>query len=299
MPLIIDSCLPAVSALASGEGIHASGPTPSRPLRVGIVNLMPQKQMAELDLLRHLCSTPLQVEVELLDMASHTSRNTPASHIERFYRHFDAKRAAAYDGMIFTGAPVEKIAFEAVDYWEELCGAMDCAAACVRSSLYICWGAFAGLYRHHGVGRRILDRKLSGVYRHRPQLEGVPLLRGMDDEFHVPHSRYVDLDPEEIARHPELSVISRSDESGIHIVMARAGREFFITGHSEYAPLTLDSEYRRDLAKGIEPDMPVNYYRADDPSLGPVVRWRAHAALLFSNWLHHYVNPCSPHAPAL
>lgn len=295
MPLILPPSLPAVATLRDEEYILTGGSAPQAPLRIGIVNLMPLKQMTECDLLRHLSATPLPVEIDLIDMASHRSLNTPPEHIEAFYTHFNPDRH--YDGLIITGAPVEKIAFEDVDYWPELCAIMDEAKARVRSTLYICWGAFAGLYRHHGIGKQILTSKISGVFPHTAHQPLNPMLRGFDDIFYVPHSRYTALDPAEVAADPALTVLTTSPQAGIHMVMSRQGREFFITGHSEYAPGTLDFEYRRDLAKGINPSVPANYYRDDDPERGIIVRWRSTASLLFANWLHYFVNPGSPYAP--
>ncbi len=293
MPIIIDPSLPAVSRLLEQENIRVTGKSPERPLRIGIVNLMPLKEMTEYDLLRHLSATPLPVELHLITMASHMSRNTPREHIEAFYRTWDGVRGLEFDGMIFTGAPVENLAFEDVDYWNELTEMMDWARKNVRSTLYICWGAFAGLYHHHGIDKIMLSDKLSGVYRHtaEPGAKHEPLLRGMDDEFFVPHSRFAAVSMDDVRSAADLRVIATSAEAGLYIAEAAGTRDFYITGHSEYAPDTLDFEYRRDVAKGMSPHVPANYYRNDNPDEGPVVRWRSHAALLFSNWLHFYVNP--------
>lgn len=295
MPLILPSTLPALSTLREEENILTAGYPVVTPLRIGIVNLMPLKQMTECDLLRYLSATPLPVEIDLIDMASHRSLNTSPDHIARFYTHFNPDRK--YDGLIITGAPVEKIPFEDVDYWPELCSIMDEAKKSIRSTLYICWGAFAGLYRHHGINKLILTRKISGVFPHKIHRPLHPMLRGLDDILYVPHSRYTTLGEDEVAADPSLTILTSSPEAGIHMVSARDGREFFITGHSEYAPGTLDFEYRRDLAKGIEPEIPANYYRNDDPEQEIVVRWRSTASLLFTNWIHYFVNPGSPYAP--
>lgn len=295
MPLILPSGLPAIKELREVERIEVAGQSPARPLRVGIINLMPLKEMTERDFIRHLSATPLPVEIELIAMRTHRSLNTSATHLDSFYNYYNTERH--YDGLIITGAPVEKIAFEEVDYWPELCKIMDHAQANIASTLYICWGAFAGLYHHHGINKHILDRKISGVFPHKAHVTNHPLLRGLDDEFYVPHSRYTTLRADEVAACEDLTVISSSEQGGIHIVEAAQGREFFITGHSEYAPLTLDFEYHRDLDKGINPDIPANYYPDDNPDSKPIVRWRSAASLLFANWLHSYVNPASPHRP--
>lgn len=266
-----------------------------RPLRIGILNLMPLKIMTETDLLRLISNTPLQIELDLIDTSSHVSRNTPREHIEEFYKTFDDIRDQNYDGFIITGAPVEKVKFEEVDYWTELQEIFDWARTHVTSTLYICWAAFAGLYHHYGIDKIVLDRKISGVFPHRINDRKNPIFRGFDDEFFVPHSRFSAVSASDIERVPGLQILSESDESGVYMVMARNGREFFITGHSEYSPGTLDFEYHRDLAKGMNPEIPAHYYRNNNPEEGPVVRWRSHANLLFSNWLNYFVYQETPY----
>lgn len=266
-----------------------------RPLRIGILNLMPLKIMTETDLLRLISNTPLQVELDLIDTSSHVSRNTPREHIEEFYKTFDDIKNRNYDGFIITGAPVEKVKFEEVDYWNELQEIFDWARTHVTSTLYICWAAFAGLYHHYGIDKIVLGKKISGVFPHRITDSKNPIFRGFDDEFFVPHSRFSAVAKEEIEKVPGLKILSESPESGVYMVMARNGREFFITGHSEYSPGTLDFEYHRDLEKGMNPEIPAHYYRNDDPKQGPVVRWRSHANLLFSNWLNYFVYQETPY----
>ena len=299
MPVRVPVSLPAVETLRS-ENIFVideqrASSQDIRPLRIAILNLMPLKIMTETDLLRLISNTPLQVELDFIDTDSHVSKNTPREHIETFYKKFDDIKHNNYDGLIITGAPVEKVDFEEVDYWEELTEIFTWAKTHVTSTLYICWAALAGLYHHYGIPKYVLDRKISGVFKHRIDDERNPIFRGFDDVFYVPHSRYSEVRREDIEKVPELKIIAESDESGIYMVMARGGREFFITGHSEYSPSTLDFEYHRDLEKGINPAIPANYYLNDDPSQQPIVRWRSHANLLFSNWLNYFVYQATPY----
>ena len=292
MPVRVPVSLPAVEALRS-ENIFVideqrASSQDIRPLRIAILNLMPLKIMTETDLLRLISNTPLQIELDFIDTDSHVSKNTPREHIETFYKKFDDIKHNNYDGLIITGAPVEKVAFEDVDYWQELTEIFDWAKKHVTSTLYICWAALAGLYHHYGVPKYVLDRKISGVFKHHIDDELNPIFRGFDDVFYVPHSRYSEVRREDIEKIDGLKIIAESDESGIYMVMARGGREFFITGHSEYSPGTLDFEYHRDLEKGINPAIPANYYLNDDPTQQPIVRWRSHANLLFSNWLNYF-----------
>lgn len=299
MPVRVPVSLPAVETLRS-ENIFVideqrASSQDIRPLRIAILNLMPLKIMTETDLLRLISNTPLQIELDFIDTDSHVSKNTPREHIETFYKKFDDIKHNNYDGLIITGAPVEKVAFEDVDYWQELTEIFDWAKKHVTSTLYICWAALAGLYHHYGVPKYVLDHKISGVFKHRIDDDLNPIFRGFDDEFYVPHSRYSEVRREDIEKVEGLKIIAESDESGIYMVMARGGREFFITGHSEYSPGTLDFEYHRDLEKGIKPAIPVNYYLNDDPTQQPIVRWRSHANLLFSNWLNYFVYQETPY----
>lgn len=289
MAVTVPRGLPAVEAL-SAEGVEVMQLLcEPRCLRIGVLNLMPLKIDAETDLLRWLSSSPLDLEIKLFEPATHVSKSTPAEHLRRFYSKFAAFGPDEFDGFIVTGAPVEKIDFEQVDYWPELTAIMDLLKRNVRSTLYICWAAFAGLYHHHGVGKRLYDSKFSGIFAHGITTPS-PLTNGFDDEFFVPHSRFVGLDRDEVEANTGLNILTESPVSGIHIVGERCGNDFYITGHSEYSPLTLDREYRRDLAKGMNPAVPCNYYKDDDPDKVPVVRWRSHARLLFNNWLNHYVS---------
>lgn len=299
MPVRVPVSLPAVETLRS-ENIFVideqrASSQDIRPLRIAILNLMPLKIMTETDLLRLISNTPLQIELDFIDTDSHVSKNTPREHIETFYKKFDDIKHNNYDGLIITGAPVEKVAFEDVDYWQELTEIFDWAKKHVTSTLYICWAALAGLYHHYGVPKYVLDHKISGVFKHRIDDDLNPIFRGFDDEFYVPHSRYSEVRREDIEKVEGLKIIAESDESGIYMVMARGGREFFITGHSEYSPGTLDFEYHRDLEKGINPAIPANYYLNDDPTQQPIVRWRSHANLLFSNWLNYFVYQETPY----
>ncbi|MDE6269012.1 MAG: homoserine O-succinyltransferase [Muribaculaceae bacterium] len=297
MPVRVASTLPALEELR-GENIDIRPADPAteesgeeRPLKLAILNLMPLKEMTERDLLRLLGHSPLMIDVDWIDTATHRCRHTSAEHIEKHYKHFGDIKGNRYDGLVITGAPVEKIDFEGVDYWEELTEIMDWARENVRTTLYVCWAALAGLYHHYGVRKRLLDRKLSGVYEHRVVTRGKRLTNGWDDVIYAPHSRYGEVDRKEIENHKDLTLVAAGDESGVYVVEALGGREIFVTGHSEYAPDTLDFEYHRDLKKGISPDIPRNYYPGDDPEREPEVRWRGHAHLLWTNWLHFYANP--------
>lgn len=299
MPVRVPSSLPAVEALRN-ENIFVieeqrASTQDIRPLRIAILNLMPLKIMTETDLLRLISNTPLQIEIDFLEPDGHVSKNTPREHIEAFYQKFDDIKHNNYDGFIVTGAPVEKVDFEEVDYWPQLQEIFDWAHSHVTSTLYICWAALAGLYHHYGVPKYILDKKISGVFKHKVNDCMNPIFRGFDDIFYVPHSRYSEVRKEDIVKNSELRVIAESDESGVYMVMGRNGREFFITGHSEYSPLTLDFEYHRDLEKGLNPQIPNNYYLDDNPDNPPIVRWRSHANLLFTNWLNYFVYQETPY----
>ena len=298
MPVNLPNNFPAVDILRK-ENIFVMGHTRAesqdiRPLHIAVVNLMPLKIATETDLLRLISNTPLQVEIDFIQMKSHTSKNTSDEHMKMFYKDFDDIKTQNYDGLIITGAPVEKVDFEDVDYWAELCEIIDWSRIHVTSTIYICWAAFAGLYHNYGIKKHNIDTKISGVYSHRILDPLNPIFRGFDDEFYVPHSRFTIFRREEIEADERLSIIADSDKAGVYMVMANGGKEFYITGHSEYSPLTLDSEYHRDLDKGMNPSVPENYYVDDDPQKPVIVRWRAHANLLFSNWLNYFVYQITP-----
>ena len=301
MPLNLPDCLPAIDLLKK-ENIFVINHSRAskqdiRPLKIVILNLMPIKITTETDLIRLLSNSPLQIEVSFMKLKSHTPKNTPIEHMRAFYRDFELMRNEKYDGMIISGAPVEHLNFEEVRYWEEITGIFDWAQTHVTSTLYICWAAQAGLYHHYGIPKYPLAKKMFGIFEHHicKGFQQLPIFRGFDDVFFVPHSRHTEVRKEDIEKNQALSIISESADSGIHIVMARGGREFFVTGHSEYAPLTLDGEYRRDLDKNLPIDLPRNYYRNDDPEQGPLVRWRSTANLLFANWLNYYVYQETPY----
>ena len=298
MPVNLPNNFPAVDILRT-ENIFVMGHTRAesqdiRPLHIAVVNLMPLKIATETDLLRLISNTPLQVEIDFIQMKSHTSKNTSDEHMKMFYKDFDDIKTQNYDGLIITGAPVEKVDFEDVDYWEELCEIIDWSRIHVTSTIYICWAAFAGLYHNYGIKKHNIDTKISGVFSHRILDPLNPIFRGFDDEFYVPHSRFTIFRREEIEADERLSIIADSDKAGVYMVMANGGKEFYITGHSEYSPLTLDSEYHRDLDKGMNPSIPENYYVDNDPQKPVIVRWRAHANLLFSNWLNYFVYQITP-----
>lgn len=299
MPLNLPSRLPAVEILKSENIFVMDSQQAStqdiRPLRIVILNLMPLKITTETDLIRLLSNTPLQIEVDFLKISGHISKNTPVEHMMMFYKDFSTLRNENYDGMIITGAPVEQMPFEEVDYWKEVSEIFDWARTHVTSTLYICWAAQAGLYHFYGVPKYPLPQKMFGIFKHKVYDHQNPIFRGFDDEFYVPHSRHTEVRKSDIEKVPELTLLSESEESGVYMVMARGGREFFITGHSEYSPYTLDTEYRRDLDKGLPIEMPLNYYRNNDPKEGPLVRWRGHANLLFSNWLNYFVYQQTPY----
>lgn len=301
MPVNIPHNLPAVEILKK-ENIFVmddlrAATQDIRPLKVALLNLMPVKIATETDFVRLLSNSPLQVEVDLIKMKTHESKHTPTEHLAAFYKNFEDIRKENYDGMIITGAPVEMLDFEDVTYWKELTEIFDWAAGHVTSTIYICWAAQAGLYHFHGIRKYPLDGKKFGVFKHTLNDSSIPLFRGFDSEFYVPHSRHTEIRREEILKVPALDLLSESPEAGVYLVMSRGGRDFFITGHSEYAPETLNSEYLRDLAKGRPIEMPVNYYKDNDPEKGILVRWRAHAHLMFKNWLNYYVYQATPFNP--
>lgn len=299
MPVKIPDSLPAMGILES-ENIFVMGENRAvhqdiRPLRIAILNLMPTKIVTETQLLRLLGNSPLQVEIELLHMESHASRNTPSEHLLEHYATFAEVRHRNFDGLIITGAPVETLPFEEVDYWEELKDVMDWARTHVYSTFYICWGAQAGLYHYYGIPKYPLAEKMFGVFPHRVNVRYERLVRGFDDEFFAPHSRHTEVRREDILAHPELVLLSESDASGVYIVLSADRRHIFVTGHSEYDPLTLKSEYVRDVDKGLPIAVPRGYFPGDDPDREPLVRWRGHANLLYANWLNYYVYQQTPY----
>lgn len=266
-----------------------------RPLRIAILNLMPLKITTETDLIRLLSNTPLQLEISFMKLKSHTPKNTPVEHMMMFYRDFAEMKKEKFDGMIITGAPVETLPFEEVEYWDEIRDIFDWAHSNVTSTMYICWAAQAGLYYHYGIPKYPLEKKMFGIFPQYVSDNMLPIFRGFDDVFFMPQSRHTEIHHDDIIAHPELTLIAESDESGVSMVMARGGRELFVTGHLEYAPDTLDKEYRRDLGKRDDVEMPVNYYKNDDPQEKPLVTWRAHANLLFANWINYYVYQETPY----
>lgn len=299
MPLRLPDRLPAIELLKQ-ENIFVMDTSRAstqdiRPLRIAILNLMPIKITTETDLIRLLSNTPLQIEVDFMKIKSHTSKNTPIEHMQAFYRDFDEMKKLKYDGLIVTGAPLEQMEYNEVKYWDELTEVFNWAHRNVTSTMFICWAAQAGLYHFYGVPKHATDKKVFGVFEHHVLEPMLPIFRGFDDTFYVPHSRHSEIRREDIEKVEGLNIVSESEDAGVHMVIARGGREIFITGHSEYSPYTLDQEYKRDLGKGLPIDMPKNYYRDDDPEKGPLVRWRAHANLLFSNWLNYYVYQETPY----
>ena len=266
-----------------------------RPLQILLLNLMPTKIETETQLARVLGNTPIQIELELIAPSGHVSKNTSQAHMLAFYKSFDEVRDRTFDGLVITGAPVENLPFEEVDYWPELCEIMEWSKTHVHSTLHICWGAQAGLYYHFGVKKVLLPSKLSGVYRHKVMNRKEPLVRGFDDIFMAPHSRHTEACRQDILNNPHLKVLADSDDAGIYIVMADDGQQIFVMGHPEYDRYTLDSEYKRDIDKGLEPDIPVNYYPDDDCNRKPRLSWRSHANNLYTNWLNYYVYQVTPY----
>lgn len=302
MPVKIPRTLPARAILES-ENIFVMGEERAqhqdiRPLRMAILNLMPTKITTETQLLRLLGNSPLQVEVTLLHTATHDSKNVPTEHLLNHYRSYAQVRRQKFDGLIITGAPVEHLPFEEVDYWPELQAIMDWAETNVFSTMYLCWGAQAGLYHRYGIPKYPLPRKMFGVFPHHVLDRHNKLMRGFDDEFLAPHSRHTEIRRADLETIPELIILSESDQAGIYIVASRDGRHTFITGHSEYDPLTLKNEYKRDLDQGLPIHIPINYFSDDDPVQSPLVRWRSHANLLFANWLNYFVYQVTPYHPS-
>jgi homoserine O-succinyltransferase/O-acetyltransferase len=299
MPVIVPDTLPAKEILNS-ENIFVMGEARAihqdiRALKIAILNLMPTKIATETQLLRLLGNSPLQIEITLLRTATHESKNTPEEHLITFYQTFEDIRDQRFDGLIITGAPVENLPFEAVDYWEELKRIMDWSTQNVFSTLYICWGAQAGLYHFYQIPKYPLPQKMFGVYPHSATRRNVPLLRGFDDVFYAPHSRHTEIRREDIEPVEEVEILVESAEAGIYIVGDRDGRKIFVTGHSEYDPLTLKAEYDRDVRQGLPIQVPKNYYPGDDPTTMPQVLWRGHSNLLFVNWLNYYVYQETPY----
>lgn len=299
MPIKIPNDLPAVQILAQ-ENIFVMTETRAmtqdiRPLRILLLNLMPKKIETETQLSRILGNTPLQIELTLIRTTTHVSQNTAEEHLLAFYKTFEDVKDESFDGMIITGAPVELLDFEKVDYWDELCEIMEWSKDHVHSTLHICWGAQAGLYYHYGIKKRMLPQKLFGVFPHKADYAQSMLLRGFDDTFYVPHSRYTYVDRKDIENIDGLKILASSPEAGVHIVSTAGGRQFFIMGHAEYDALTLDAEYRRDINSGVKIDVPKNYYPDNDSSKEPIVSWRSHGNLLYTNWLNYFVYQSTPY----
>ena len=299
MPLRLPDRLPAIDLLKE-ENIFVMDDTRAhsqdiRPLKIAILNLMPLKITTETDLIRLLSNTPLQLDISFMKLKSHTPKNTPIEHMIMFYRDFSEMRHEKYDGMIVTGAPVEQLEFEDVSYWDEIQEIFAWARTHVTSTLYICWAAQAGLYYHYQIPKYSLPMKMFGIFPQQILDPKLPIFRGFDDEFMMPHSRHTEVHREDILNNPELTLLAESEESGVSIVMARGGREFFITGHLEYSPNTLDNEYKRDIGIRDDVALPKNYYRNDDPEQGPKVTWRSHANLFYTNWVNYYVYQETPY----
>ncbi len=299
MPVRIANDLPARAELAE-ENIFVmpadrAAHQDIRPLRIAVANLMPTKMVTETQLLRLLGNTSLQVDISLVRMGSHESKNTPIEHLEAFYEPLDRVLHERFDGLVITGAPVETLPFEEVDYWDEMVALMDWSRKSVWSTLHICWGAQAGLYHHYGIPKLPLAEKMFGLFHHRSLDPKEPLLRGFDEEFLAPHSRHTEVRGEDIAAHPALKLLAASDEAGAYIASSRDGRDVFVTGHPEYDRLTLKAEYDRDVAKRLPIKVPANYFPDDDPSRPPLMTWRSHAHLLYANWLNYYVYQATPY----
>ena len=299
MPIKIQSDLPVkeilekenIFVMDEGRAVHQD----IRPIRILILNLMPLKEETELQLLRSLSNTPLQVDVSFMMVATHESKNTATSHLNKFYETFDQVKDHKFDGMIITGAPVEQMEFEEVDYWEELQEIMEWTKTNVTSTIYLCWAAQAGLYYHYGLKKKMMDHKVFGLFRHRVKNRRVPLVRGFDDEFLAPHSRHTEVAAEDIHACDALTILAESEEAGVFLCMAMDGRQIFVMGHPEYDRVTLDGEYKRDKGKGLDIKLPENYYPENDPDNKPLLLWRAHANNLYTNWLNYYVYQATPY----
>lgn len=299
MPIKIADSLPARAVLES-ENIfvmteHRAATQDIRPLRIGLLNLMPLKIITETQILRCLSNTPIQIEVDLIQTETYHSKNTPEDHLLTFYKTFDDICDQKYDGFIITGAPVETMPFEEVEYWKELTEIMDWTKTHVHSTLHICWGAQAGLYYHYGIPKYMLPEKMSGIFKHHVLLPKEPLLRGFDDIFCAPHSRHTEVRAADIHKDERLTILAESHEAGVHIVEAMNGRQIFVLGHGEYDADTLKKEYERDLAKGMNPEVPRHYFRNDDPNEDVLVTWKAHANLFYTNWVNYYVYQTTPY----
>ena len=299
MPIKVQSELPA-RAILEKENIFVMDEKRAmnqdiRPLNIGILNLMPLKEDTELQLLRSLSNTPLQLDITVITVSSHESRNTAQSHINKFYEPFSAVKGRRFDGLIITGAPVEQMEFEEVDYWAELVEIMDWAEIYVTSTLFICWGAQAAMYHYYGLRKKLLPQKLFGLYRHQVLNRKEPLVRGFDDEFMMPHSRHTTVDAGDIRACKELEILAESQEAGVFAAMAQEGRKVFVFGHPEYDRLTLEKEYLRDKGKGLDIQVPDNYFQNDDSSTRPLLMWRAHANTLYTNWINYYVYQLTPY----
>lgn len=299
MPIQVQNDLP-VREILERENIFVMDETRAmkqdiRPIRIGLLNLMPLKEDTELQILRSLSNTPLQIDVTFVRVSSHESKNTSASHILKFYERFEDIKKYKFDGFIITGAPVETLPFEEVDYWDELKEIMDWTVTNVTSTLHLCWGAQAGLYHHFGIDKVLLPEKKFGVFRHQVRNRKIPLVRGFDDVFYAPHSRHTDVPQELIEADDRIMILADSKEAGVFLCMAKEGRQIFVMGHPEYDRITLDGEYKRDLGKRTDVKLPYNYYENDDPANKPLLTWRAHANAIYSNWVNYYVYQVTPY----
>lgn len=299
MPIKIQSDLPAKKILED-ENIFIMDETRAmhqdiRPLQIAILNLMPVKEDTEVQLLRSLSNTPLQVDVTFLTTGTYVGKHTPTSHLDQFYLTYEDVKSRKYDGLIITGAPVELMEFKEVTYWDELMQIMEWSKTNVTSTLHICWGAQAGLYYHYGINKLALDKKMFGIFEHKVLRRKIPFVRGFDDVFYAPHSRYTTVSREDILSCDELTILAESEEAGVFIVIAKEGKQIFVMGHPEYDRVSLDKEYKRDINKGMEIDLPKNYYPSDQPENRPNLVWRAHANAMYTNWLNYYVYQVTPY----
>lgn len=299
MPIRVQNDLPAKETLEA-ENIFVMDERRAvhqdiRPLKIGLLNLMPLKEDTELQILRSLSNTPLQVDVTFIMVSGHESKNTSANHLNKFYVKFPEIKHEKFDGFIITGAPVEQIPFEEVDYWEELREIMEWTKTHVTSTLHLCWGAQAACYYHYGMEKTALEKKVFGIFPHRISHRKTPLVRGFDDVFWAPHSRHTEVPAKQMHDHPELRILAESDEAGVFLAMSKDGRQIFVMGHPEYDRMTLDAEYKRDLGKGLEIEMPKNYYPNHDPNVEPLLTWRSHANNLYTNWVNYYVYQATPY----